>query len=107
MRVTRSRRGLTVAFATAVALSLGTGAASAGTFDTDYTTAANIRSGPTTSDTIYGVGYPGQGARDYCFTMGTYVNGNPYWDSNTDLATGISGYTSEEYLANKSQLTVC
>ncbi|MDH6144270.1 MULTISPECIES: hypothetical protein [Kitasatospora] len=104
----RSLKGLTVAAAATVALALGTGVASAGTFANDYSTAANIRSGPHTSDAVLGTGYPGQGNTDYCFTnQGSGVNGDYAWDYNRDSATGVTGYTSEVYLVSTAQETNC
>ncbi|MCX4745061.1 hypothetical protein OG455_05900 [Kitasatospora sp. NBC_01287] len=104
----RSLRAVAVATAAASVLVLGAGVASAGTFSNDYSTAANIRSGPTTSYGVLGVGYPGQGNTDYCFTnQGTGVNGDYAWDKNRDSATGVTGWTSEEYLTSHAQETNC
>ena len=67
----------------------------------DFTTSGlRIRSYPI-NGTIYGLGYPGQGSYAYfgfdC-TNG-YVNGNDWWDWNKDLATGVTGYSSDYYLS--------
>ncbi|MGW2253585.1 hypothetical protein ACWCXH_25815 [Kitasatospora sp. NPDC001660] len=109
MLKSRSLRGITVAVAAASALVLGAGIASAGTLDGDYTTGGvRIRSAADTNATVYGQGYPGQGNWDYCYTTGTSVNGNAYWDNNKDKATGVQGYSSEVYLTQGvNQFTHC
>ncbi|MFF2121116.1 MULTISPECIES: hypothetical protein [Streptomycetaceae] len=104
----RMGRVATVAAAAVAALTLGTGAANA-LYVSDYTTAANIRSGPYTNSSINGIGYPGHGTNDWCFTNGSTVNGWSYWDSNTDRNTGVWGYTHEDYIsgARTGQTTRC
>ncbi|MFE7588678.1 hypothetical protein ACFU6K_04695 [Kitasatospora sp. NPDC057512] len=104
----RMGRVATVAAAAVAALTLGTGAANA-LYVSDYTTAANIRSGPYTSNSINGIGYPGHGTNDWCWTPGSTVNGYFAWDSNTDRKTGVWGYTFEDYIsgAYANQQTKC
>jgi hypothetical protein len=50
------------------------------------------------SGTIRGLGFPGQGARLFCWVTSTTVNGNPFWDNNQDRATGVSGFSAEGLL---------
>jgi hypothetical protein len=50
------------------------------------------------SGTILGLGYPGQGARLWCWVVSTTINGNPFWDNNTDRSTGVHGYSAEGLL---------
>ncbi|MGW4803375.1 hypothetical protein [Kitasatospora sp. NPDC004272] len=104
----RTGRIASVAAAVLATVALGAGTANA-VFYSDYTTAANIRSTPYTSGTIYGVGYPGHGTNDWCWTLGTSVNGLAAWDDSTDRATGVRGYVSENYIANAytGQTTHC
>ncbi|MFD4660172.1 hypothetical protein ACFWP2_31635 [Kitasatospora sp. NPDC058444] len=104
----RVGRLVAVAAAATAALTLGTGVANA-LYVSDYTTAANIRSGPYTSYTSKGLGYPGHGTNDWCWTLGSTVNGYNVWDSNTDRQTGVWGYTHEDYIsgAYENQQTKC
>ncbi|MEO6703678.1 MAG: hypothetical protein ABIP57_19580 [Jatrophihabitantaceae bacterium] len=66
-----------------------------------------IRSGPHTSNTALGLGYPGQGATISCFTEGTNISGNPYWDHNRDQATGVTGYSADYYMSWTGTLYHC
>ncbi|MEU1288733.1 hypothetical protein [Kitasatospora sp. NPDC005856] len=104
----RVGRMVSVAVAATAALTLGTGVANA-LYVSDYTTAANIRNTPYTNGVINGVGYPGHGTNDWCFTLGSTVNNYAAWDSNTDKATGKWGYTFEDYIAGAqaNQWTRC
>ncbi|MFE4513256.1 hypothetical protein ACFRMQ_03515 [Kitasatospora sp. NPDC056783] len=108
MLKSRVSRVASVAVAAVATLTLGTGAANA-LYVTDYTTAANIRGAADTGATINGVGYPGHGTNDWCWTPGSAVNGYYAWDSNTDRSTNVWGYTHEDYIAGAraNQLTHC
>ena len=111
---------MTAIAATAIALGLGAVAAAApagaatarpeinGEF-TNYVTTngVNIRSGPSTSDTICGEAQTGQPLEDFCFTTSTRVDGYQDWDRVLDESTGVDGYVSECYLENRSQDTPC
>ncbi len=79
-----------------------------GTF-TNYVTTnyVKIRSGPGTGYTAVGQAQTGQPLTDYCYTTGTSVNGNVYWDRVHDTVTGVTGYITEYYLSNKSQTLHC
>ncbi|MBO3743915.1 hypothetical protein [Actinoplanes flavus] len=66
--------------------------------DGDYTgNGVRIRASAP-SGTTHGLGYPGQGARLYCYVTSSTVNGNPYWDSNRNRTTGVTGYSAEGLL---------
>lgn len=57
-----------------------------------------IRTGPSTSRTVVGLGYRGQGATIYCFTRGTTVNGNPFWVRHRNRTTSVTGYSADYYM---------
>jgi uncharacterized protein YraI len=94
------------ALAAAFVLMLVTPAAAAVTGD--YTASGvRIRSCPTTSCAILGLGYPGQHATIYCYKLGTVVNGSPYWYYNRDNATGVTGYSSDAYVIFYGSVSHC
>jgi|tagenome__1003787_1003787.scaffolds.fasta_scaffold19597350_2 hypothetical protein len=65
----------------------------------DYASSGvRIRTCPHTNCTALGLGYPGQGSTIYCFVSGDNINGNPYWDYNTDRATGVTGDSADYYM---------
>jgi uncharacterized protein YraI len=67
-----------------------------------------IRTGPSTSRTVLGLGYPGQGATLYCITTGTNINGDPFWLRNRDQATGVTGYSADYYMSwSHGSLATC
>ncbi len=74
--------------------------ASASSLGTYNGTGIRIRSTPHTSGgTIYGLGQAGQHACTYFATTGDTVGGDPYWDYNKDLTTGIGpGYSADYYM---------
>lgn len=79
-----------------------------GTFDNSvWENGVNIRSGPGTGYSIPGQAQTGQTLIDYCYTTGTIINGNPFWDKITDANTGVSGYVTEYYLNDMSQTKHC
>ncbi|MBD0675944.1 hypothetical protein [Streptomyces sp. CBMA156] len=106
---TRTGRITSAAVAATAALALGSGVASATVFVSDYTTGTNIRATQYTNSAINGVGYPGHGTNDWCWVHGTSVNGSDLWDSNTDRATGVWGYSAEQYISGAylGQTTPC
>lgn len=109
MLKSRAGRVASVAVAATAALALSAGSASA-LYVSDYNTAANIRQTQWTNSAINGVGYPGHGTNSWCWVHGSSVGtGNDVWDSNTDRATGVWGYTYESYIAGAytGQTTVC
>jgi hypothetical protein len=57
-----------------------------------------IRSCPSTSCTILGLGYRSHSVTGSCWTTGTVVSGNPYWDKIRDNTTRVTGYVSETLL---------
>ncbi|HVD14448.1 MAG TPA: hypothetical protein VNK73_08345 [Actinomycetota bacterium] len=57
-----------------------------------------IRTGPSTSRTVVGLGYRGQGATIYCITSGTSVGGNPWWLRHRNKTTGVTGYSADYYM---------
>lgn len=60
----------------------------------DYVTAGvNIRTGPNTSRTIVGLGYPGQQLCLTAIVRGERVNGSRYWGQHINLSTPKSGYS--------------
>lgn len=90
-----------IAAAIAAAGTLAVAAPASAYVDGGYAASGvRLRQTPYTSDNrINGLGYPGQTARLWCYTTGTDVDGGwPYWDSNTDLATGKWGYSYEHLL---------
>ncbi|MGQ4512501.1 SH3 domain-containing protein [Streptomyces sp. DW26H14] len=56
------------------------------------TSGVNIRSGPSTSCTVLGSGYPGQSV-----TLRCNKDGSVWWYV-TDKTTGITGWVDEDYL---------
>ncbi|MEV0897782.1 hypothetical protein [Actinoplanes sp. NPDC049802] len=58
-----------------------------------------IRQTPNTSDTrVLGLGQTSHTARLWCFTPGSTVSGDPWWDYHTNRNTGKVGYSSETLL---------
>jgi uncharacterized protein YraI len=66
-----------------------------------------MRSGPGTGYSAVIVVYPSWTLLDYCYTTGTTIYGNQYWDYVQDAATGLAGYVTEYYLNDKSQTQHC
>ena len=57
-----------------------------------------IRQGPNTSFPRNGLGFPGQQQCTNFFTNGQSINGNTLWSHLKDIATGVTGYSSDEFL---------
>jgi hypothetical protein len=76
---------------------------------TDYVTTdgVNIREGASTNTAIYGQANTGEALDDYCYTTGTNIGGDVYWDWIQDTATGVGGFVSEYYLTVQSQTQPC
>ena len=66
-----------------------------------------IRTGPSTSRTVVGLGYRGQGATLYCITRGTTINGNPWWERHRNQTTGVTGYSADYYMRWSGSLPSC
>lgn len=65
----------------------------------DYTASGvNIRTGPNTSYTSVGLGYPGQATCLFYRVTGQSINGDPYWWYHHNMATNVQGYSAEVYL---------
>ena len=60
--------------------------------------ALNLRTGPGTSYHINGLAYYGDSVEVHCYTTGTVVNGDPYWDLVTDPNTGVEGYGADTFV---------
>lgn len=75
----------------------------------DYTAdGVRIRSCPSTScNTVYGLGYPGQGATIICYKLGTIVNGTPYWYYHRNKTTGVTGYSTDAYMTFTGSVSAC
>lgn len=69
----------------------------------DFRAAANIRTGPSTSCTPVGGGYPGQGADYYCYVWGE----GGTWTYLRDISTGKSGWVFDELLTGNGSLVHC
>jgi uncharacterized protein YraI len=94
--------------AAALALALPAIAGPAAALTGDYATnGVYIRSGPHTTDTALGLGYPGQKASISCYAYGTTVSGDSLWDRNRNLATNVSGYSADAYLTWSGDLPPC
>ena len=68
-----------------------------------------IRSGPTTSSTVYGLGYPGHNVVEHFFAQGSTVTGcssyygcvtSNWWSNHTNTSTGVRGYSWAYYISN-------
>jgi hypothetical protein len=101
------KAALTMAVGTMTALAVA--APAAAYIDGDYNTSGvRIRRTPSTSDNrIDGLGYPGQGARVWCWTTGSTVSGSNIWSNNTDRATSVRGYSWDGYLNWSGVLGQC
>jgi len=118
-RFTTAAAVTTVAAVAATAVSVGAAAAAStarntvtpntyGTFNNSvWTNGVNIHSGPGTGYTAVGQAQTHQTLVDSCYTTGTVIHGNPFWDKIHDDATGINGYVTEYYLNNKSPTKHC
>jgi uncharacterized protein YraI len=94
-RLARSLTAVALAIALLVLAAGPVGAAVNG----DYAASGvRIRTGPSTSRTVVGLGYRGQGATIYCFTRGTTVNGNPFWVRHRNQTTSVTGYSADYYM---------
>ena len=72
----------------------------------DYTASGvRIRACANTTCTIYGLGYPGQGAYITCFRYGEYIGNNSIWYYHRNRTTGVTGY-SHSSLINFNSGTV-
>ena len=61
--------------------------------------AVNIRSGPTTGCVAVGLGYSSHNVTYRCYSEGTPVNGWSTWTYLTDNTTGVTGWSSDAFLA--------
>lgn len=59
----------------------------------------HIRTGPSSSNTSLGHGSAGQGPCVSFTVSGQNVNGNPYWNYHRNTTTGVTGYSSDYYMA--------
>jgi hypothetical protein len=57
-----------------------------------------IRQGPSQSFSRNGLGFPGQQQCTNFFTTGQSINGNTLWSHLKDIATGVTGYSSDTLL---------
>jgi hypothetical protein len=65
----------------------------------DYTASGiRIRACAKTTCTVYGLGYPGQGAYITCFRYGEYIGNNSIWYYHRNRTTGVVGYSHSSYL---------
>lgn len=61
--------------------------------------AVNIRTGPATSYTSLGLGYPGDGICSYFSAQGEAVNpGNSIWYYHVNGRTSVTGYSYGDYI---------
>jgi uncharacterized protein YraI len=95
-----------VALAIALLL-LGAGPAGADVYGDYAGDGVRIRTGPSTSRTVVGLGYRGQGARIYCITRGTSVNGNPFWLRHTNRTTSVTGFSADYYMTWSGSVRTC
>jgi uncharacterized protein YraI len=63
-----------------------------------YGSGVSIRTGPTTSNTILGYGYAGQGVRIDCYAQGTWVGVSNVWYHHRNVTTQVLGYSAAEYI---------
>ncbi|HEV2452442.1 MAG TPA: SH3 domain-containing protein [Streptosporangiaceae bacterium] len=63
----------------------------------------NIRSGPSTSCTVYGLGYEGQILKVWCQVS----SGGASWVYLNDRTTGIRGWSLEHYVSFSGGLPTC
>jgi uncharacterized protein YraI len=97
----------TVPAAQAASISTATPSTSGVFANSVWENGVNIRSGPGTGYTSVGQAQTGQTLWDDCYTTGTVINGNPYWDYVYDANTGKAGYVTEYYLNDGSQTLHC
>ena len=88
-----TKHGVTALIGVVSALALATPAVAF--VDGDYASSGiRIRRTPSTSDNrVDGLGYPGQGARVWCWTTGSTVSGSNIWNNHTNRRTGVRGYS--------------
>jgi len=70
----------------------------------DFTDAARIRTGPSTSCTALGDGFPGQGATYFCFVIGQDGGTWTYLRNNT---TGVTGWVRDTFLSGVGSSKLC
>jgi uncharacterized protein YraI len=94
-RLARSLAMIVLAIGMLLAMAVPAGASLNGDYGAD---GVRIRTGPSTSRTVVGLGYPGQGATLFCITTGTNINGDPFWLRNRNKATSVTGYSADYYM---------
>ncbi len=67
----------------------------------------NMRSGPGTNCASRGLGYGSHSVTYHCWMSGDWVNGWPTWTYLTDNTTGISGWSSDQFLRNYGSTHHC
>jgi len=88
----------TVALALAAAM-VAAATPAAAFVDADYSAiGVRIRRSPSLSATIDGLGYPGQGARLWCWRTGSSVGGNTLWYYHTNRTTAVVGYSHDSLI---------
>lgn len=97
MKINVRRLGSVTAIAVGILIAAAA-PASAGTLGTYNGDGVRIRSGPSLNSTALGMGYFGQQACTIFATTGDSVNGNPFWDYHSNLSTGVTGYSADEYM---------
>lgn len=122
MKKIRRKLGIAAAIAAAATVAMPVGAASAATTGHHSTASPNtygqfynhvwyngvtMRSGPGTGYSAVITVYPSWTLEDYCYTTGTTIYGNPFWDYVEDPASGAAGYITEYYLNDGSQTKHC
>jgi hypothetical protein len=74
------------------------GAAHAGDLGNYKGSGVKIRTGPSSSYTSVGLGYPGNGVCADFYTSGQNVGGDTTWAHHRNLSTGKIGYSADYYL---------
>lgn len=101
MRSLVAKSAVVAALLSGSLLIAGTGPASAsiqGSVGVYTGNGVNERACPSTSCTIYGEAYYGQGGCQVCTTTGTVINGDPYWYWASNFSTGVGGWSSAYYM---------
>jgi hypothetical protein len=96
--IVKTITGGVLAGALAFSISLAPNASAAQPGDYLYD-GVNIRQSGNTSSLSLGMGYIGQGLRAICSAQGgSDVNGDTHWIKHTNNKSGITGYSTKEYV---------
>lgn len=74
------------------------GATGTGTLGGYLAEGVYIRSGPSTSYGARGEGFETQHACIHAWVDGQRIGNDPVWGDNTDLTTGVTGYSAQHYM---------